>query len=67
MAMTSPQKEYRVPTAAVSCYLGNMAASSELQNHQWLDFGSYYVLNGGVFNLGGLKVEQFLLPTNESS
>lgn len=66
MDMTSSKNQYRVPTAAVSCYLGNLAASSELQNDQWWDFGSYYVFNGGVPNLGAVKVEYFSLPTKRS-
>lgn len=53
MDMTSSKERYRVPTAAVSCYLGNSAASSELQNDQWRDSGHTMSLMG-VYKISGL-------------
>lgn len=46
MDMTSSKEQYRVLIAAVSCYLGNLAASSELQNDQWRDLGRTIFLIG---------------------
>lgn len=61
MDMTSSKERYRVPTAAVSCYLGNSAASSELQNDQWRDSGHTMSLMGVSKISGLLKLSNLFL------
>lgn len=62
MDMTSSRKQYLVPTAAVTCYLGNLAASSELQNDQWRDLGHTMSLQGVPQISGLLKLSNFFYP-----